>query len=105
MGLIDVSQSRVDGLYGSLSLLEGVHVNGYHYVLAERVHSDASIRTATPLVNPANWCHSTAHGEFASQFLNGVQRSFNRKVQGSNPCSGANVMSQDIVDSFFNLFG
>jgi hypothetical protein len=28
--------------------------------------------------------------EFEPLFLNGLQRSVNRKVQGSNPCSGAN---------------
>jgi hypothetical protein len=29
-------------------------------------------------------------GEFKQPFLNGLHRSVNRKVQGSNPCSGAN---------------
>ena len=39
-----------------------------------------------------------ALSEFESRFLNGANRSVNRKVQGSNPCSGANVMSQVLAD-------
>jgi hypothetical protein len=33
--------------------------------------------------------HSAALSEFEPPILNGIQRSVNRKVQGSNPCSGA----------------
>jgi hypothetical protein len=47
------------------------------------------LRTATPVANGANRRHSAALSEFEPPFLNGVQRSVNRKVQGSNPCSGA----------------
>jgi len=36
------------------------------------------------------WRYSAAHSEFMTLFLNGAQRSVNRKVQGSNPWSGAN---------------
>ena len=46
-------------------------------------------RTATPMENRDTWRHSAAFGEFRSRFLNGPGRSVNRKVQGSNPCSGA----------------
>ena len=46
-------------------------------------------RTATPMANPAKWRYLAARGEFEPLFLNGAQRSVNRKVQGSNPCSGA----------------
>jgi hypothetical protein len=47
------------------------------------------IRTATPATSCANCCHSAVLGEYESPFLNVVHRSVNRKVQGSNPCSGA----------------
>ena len=47
-------------------------------------------RTATPVINNGKWCYSVALSEFAPAFLNGAQRSVNRKVQGSNPCPGAN---------------
>jgi len=46
-------------------------------------------RTATPLANHDIWRHSTARREHEALFLNGPQRSVNRKVQGSNPWSGA----------------
>ena len=36
------------------------------------------------------WRHYTVLGVFGSLFLNVPNRSVNRKVQGSNPCSGAN---------------
>ena len=52
------------------------------------------IRTATPEANGANWWHSTAFSEFSVPFLNGAQRSVNRKVQGSNPCPGASFGSE-----------
>src|SRR5437899_966183 len=55
--------------------------------------------TATPMANGGNWRYSAALSEFESVFLNGPQRSVNRKVQGSNPWSGANLMSHDIVES------
>ena len=48
------------------------------------------IRTATPVPNSASWWHSVLLSEFGTPFLNGAQRSVNRKVQGSNPWSGAN---------------
>jgi hypothetical protein len=35
------------------------------------------------------WWHSAALGECEPPIVNGIQRSVNRKVQGSNPCSGA----------------
>ncbi len=46
-------------------------------------------RTATPVANGGNWRYSAARSEFESLVLNGVQRSVNRKVQVSNPWSGA----------------
>jgi len=46
--------------------------------------------TATPAINPVKWWQSATLGECKSPFLNGAQRSVNRKVQGSNPWSGAN---------------
>jgi hypothetical protein len=47
-------------------------------------------RTATLVANRVNWRYSAALCEFGTEFLNGEQRSVNRKVQGSNPCPGAN---------------
>jgi len=47
------------------------------------------IRTATPATSCANGCYSAVLGEYESRFLNRSHRSVNRKVQGSNPCSGA----------------
>jgi len=53
-------------------------------------HGDGSPRrTATPVANNGIWRHSEASSEFESTFLNGLQRSVNRKVQGSSPCPGA----------------
>ena len=49
-------------------------------------------RTATPALDHAKWCYSAALGEYESQFLNVPGRSVNRKVQGSNPCSGAKTV-------------
>ncbi len=49
-----------------------------------------AFRTATPVINRAKGRHSVALSEFEPPFLNGMQRSVNRKVQGSNPWSGAN---------------
>ncbi len=46
-------------------------------------------RTATPAINRGKRRHSAARGEYESPFLNGMQRSVNRKVRGSNPRSGA----------------
>jgi hypothetical protein len=46
-------------------------------------------RTATLVANRANWWYSLPLGEFGILFMNGAQRSVNRKVQGSNPCPGA----------------
>src|ERR1700693_6253951 len=48
-----------------------------------------SLHTAMRLANQGNWRHSTALGGFSGGISNGPQRSVNRKVQGSNPCSGA----------------
>ncbi len=41
------------------------------------------------MANGDAWRHIAALSEFGAQFLNGMQRSVNRKVQGSNPWSGA----------------
>ncbi len=46
-------------------------------------------RTATPAINHVIPRHEAAISEFGPEFLNGRQRSVNRKVQGSNPWSGA----------------
>ena len=46
--------------------------------------------TATPAISRATRRHPAALSEFELAFLNGAQRSVNRKVQGSNPWSGAN---------------
>src|SRR2546425_10496573 len=54
--------------------------------------------TATPVANRGIWRYAAALSEFESPFLNGLQRSVNRKVQGSNPWLGANVMSQVEAD-------
>ena len=51
--------------------------------------SPSTFRTATPAINGGKQRHWAALSEFGPAFLNGVQRSVNRKVQGSNPCSGA----------------
>src|SRR2546426_8537510 len=56
-----------------------------------RCSSRSLICTATPMASGDIWRHSVAVGGFAPAILNGLQRSVNRKVQGSNPCSGANV--------------
>jgi hypothetical protein len=45
--------------------------------------------TATQVINRAKRRYSVALSEFEPLFLNGEQRSVNRKVQGSNPCPGA----------------
>jgi hypothetical protein len=51
--------------------------------------SDGVSRTATPTLNDVIGCYSVAISEFSAAFLNRLQRSVNRKVQGSNPCPGA----------------
>jgi len=51
------------------------------------------IRTATPAINHGNRRHSEAPSEFGALFLNGAQRSVNRKVQGSNPWSRASLLA------------
>ena len=59
-------------------------VNLYDHVsLRQRPYSNAGGK---------RWCVAilSARSEFAPSFLYGVQRSVNRKVQGSNPCPGAN---------------
>jgi hypothetical protein len=57
--------------------------------LPTRVIRDGGLRTATPAINRGKCWYSAAFSEFTPLFLNGVQRSVNRKVQGSNPWSGA----------------
>src|SRR5712692_8782384 len=52
--------------------------------------SGYEFRTATPAINHGKRRHSAALSEYGVPFLNGAQRSVNRKVQGSNPWSGAN---------------
>ena len=50
---------------------------------------------------PTDRSYSNAHAvllsEFRTEFLNGAQRSVNRKVQGSNPWSGANFVERDSI--------
>src|SRR6266849_2431532 len=48
--------------------------------------------TATAAVNRGKRRHSAALSEFEAPRLNGAQRSVNRKVQGSNPWSGAKIL-------------
>ena len=48
-----------------------------------------SFHTATPAAQGGKSWHAAASSEFRLAFLNGAQRSVNRKVQGSNPCPGA----------------
>jgi hypothetical protein len=50
---------------------------------------DSGRRTATQVANDDTLRYTAALSEFRPAFLNGVQRSVNRKVQGSNPWSGA----------------
>src|SRR6266542_3494252 len=57
-------------------------------LLAE-MHPKAPSRKATWVLNHETRRHSAARGEYEPRFLNGQQRSVNRKVQGSNPCPGA----------------
>jgi hypothetical protein len=52
----------------------------------------ARVFTATPVINRGKWCYLARLSEFGPPFLNGLQRSVNRKVQGSNPCPGANFV-------------
>src|SRR6266851_8366074 len=47
------------------------------------------LRTATPAINDGKWRYSATLSEYRQPFLNGAQRSVNRKVQGSNPWSRA----------------
>src|SRR5580700_8784590 len=53
-------------------------------------HSEGVFCTATPTLNDVIRWYSALLSVFGPSFLNGVQRSVNRKVQGSNPCPGAN---------------
>src|SRR5216683_6331485 len=48
-----------------------------------------AFRTATAAINRGKPRHAAALSEFIAVILNGLQRSVNRKVQGSNPWSGA----------------
>jgi len=48
------------------------------------------IHTATPATSGGKSRYSAALGDYGKSFLNGPRRSVNRKVQGSNPWSGAN---------------
>lgn len=43
--------------------------------------TQAHVRTATLVVNDSQLRHSATHSEYRPQFLNGRQRSVNRKVQ------------------------
>src|SRR5712692_11151512 len=52
-----------------------------------------AFRTATPVINRAKRRHSVALSELGTPFPNGRQRSVNRKVQGSNPWSGASLLA------------
>ena len=56
---------------------------------ALRWTADCALRTATPALNSGKRRYPAALYEFESRFLKGPQRSVNRKVQGSNPWSGA----------------
>jgi len=55
----------------------------------------SAARTATPVANRAIWRHSAVSSESEPRFLIGRQRSVNRKVQGSNPCPGANLAYEE----------
>src|SRR5437660_11052926 len=48
-------------------------------------------------MNGCTWRYSAALREFEPRILNGVQRAVNRKVQGSNHCSG--VKSEIDIDA------
>ena len=65
---------------------------GVSRVLYMRVASKVGVgpeapagRTATRVANHGIWRHSPALGEYEPPILNRLQRSVNRKVQGSNP--------------------
>jgi len=53
--------------------------------------------------------YSAARSEFGAPFLNGAQKSVNRKVLGSNPCSGAKltfkVDSAPLLEMMRSRFG
>jgi len=51
------------------------------------------------VINGAKRRYSAALSEYESRFLNVANRSVNRKVQGSNPCSGAKLCVQNRVCS------
>src|SRR5579859_2577983 len=70
-----------------LACASSVSLTGSWKRLAAQVFG--AIHTATLAINGDTWWHSAALSEFEAPFLNGAQRSVNRKVQGSNPCSGA----------------
>jgi hypothetical protein len=57
--------------------------------------SRMSRRTAAPVANGDSWRHSAALSEFRPGFLNGPQRSINRKVQSSNLCPGAKFVFEN----------
>src|SRR6266851_8633110 len=56
-------------------------------------------RTATRALNRGKRRHSAAPSEFELPFSNGVQRAVNRKVQASNPWSGANCKFENRSDT------
>ena len=64
-------------------------------LLAE-MHPKAPSRKATWVLNHETRRHSAARGEYEPRFLNGQQRSVNRKVQGSNPCPGASFPPEPV---------
>jgi hypothetical protein len=67
----------------------GLDVTWRGIQLLAEVHPKTLSRTATRVLNHGIRRHSAARGEYELRFLNGPQRSVNRKVQGSNPCPGA----------------
>ena len=56
---------------------------------------DALSRTATWAKNGAEARYSAALREYKALFLSGPSRSVNRKVQGSNPGSGAKIVLEE----------
>ena len=62
------------------------------------------VRTATRVANSANWRFLAALSEYEVAFLNGPNRSVNRKVQGSNPCSGATHTCSGATFEFGMIF-
>src|SRR5260370_13703111 len=68
-----------------------------HRSLQGRLRTQA--RTATPAINRRKRRHPATLSEFGASCLNELQRSVNRKVQGSNPWSGANCKFENRSDT------